>query len=268
MLGSNIGAAGRRFVAALLCCAVPAGPAFAWGQTGHRVTGAVAERYLSGVARANVQLLLGTESLAEAATWPDDMRSDPAEFWQRTASPFHFVTVPQGKTYAQAGAPTEGDAVTALARFARVLRDPAATAEDKRLALRFTVHIIGDLHQPLHNGRAGDRGGNDVKVIWFGQQSNLHSVWDSGMIDSRQLSHSELAEWLARAISPDEVIAWSDADPQTWIAESVVLRETVYPATANPKLSYAYAYEHGEELDGRLSRGGVRIAAYLNKIFG
>ena len=267
MLGSNIGAAGRGFIAALLCCAIPAGPAFAWGQTGHRVTGAVAERYLSGVARAHIQRLLGAESLAEAASWPDDMRSDPAEFWQRTANPWHFVTVPQGTTYAQAGAPTEGDAVTALARFARVLRDPDATLEDKRLALRFTVHIIGDLHQPLHNGRAGDRGGNDVKVTWFGQSSNLHSVWDSGMIDARQLSHSELADWLARAITPDEVIAWSDADPQTWIAESVVLRETVYPATTNPKLSYAYAYQHGDELDGRLSRGGVRVAAYLNKIF-
>ena len=96
----------HRFLAALLCFVVPAGPALAWGQTGHRVTGAVAERYLSGVARANVQLLLGTESLAEAATWPDDMKSDAAEFWRRTASPWHYVTVPQGQTYAEAGAPT------------------------------------------------------------------------------------------------------------------------------------------------------------------
>lgn len=257
----------HRFLAALLCCAVPAGPAFAWGQTGHRVTGAVAEHYLSGVARANVQLLLGTESLAEAATWPDDMRSDSDIFWQRTASPFHYVTVPQGRTYAQAGAPPEGDAVTALARFAQVLRDPNATLEDKRMALRFSIHIVGDLHQPLHAGRQGDRGGNDVRVTWFGAQTNLHSVWDSGMIDSRQLSHTELAEWLARAITPEQVISWSrDVDPRVWIAESVALREQVYPT--NMTLSYAYAYQHGEALDERLSRGGVRIAAYLNEVFG
>ncbi|MEA3047815.1 MAG: nuclease [Sphingomonadales bacterium] len=256
----------RRFIAALLCCTVPAGPAFAWGQTGHRVTGAIAERYLSGIARANVQLLLGTESLAQAATWPDDMRSDPAEFWQRTASPFHFVTVPQGRTYAQAGAPPEGDAVTALARFAAVLRDPNASLDDKRLALRFSVHIIGDLHQPLHNGREGDRGGNNVRVTLFGQSTNLHSVWDSGLIDARGLSYSEYADWLAGAITPQQIIAWNDANPETWIAESVILREQVYPAS--PQLSYAYAYQHGAALDGRLSRGGVRIAAYLNKIFG
>ncbi|HEX6375581.1 MAG TPA: S1/P1 nuclease [Allosphingosinicella sp.] len=256
----------RRFILALLCCALPASPALAWGQTGHRVTGAVAERYLSGAARANVQLLLGTETLAQAATWPDDMRSDPAEFWQKTASPFHYVTVPAGSTHSATGAPPEGDAVTALERFAQVLRDPDASAADKRLALRFTIHIIGDLHQPLHAGRPGDRGGNDVKVTLFGAQTNLHSVWDSGMIDARQLSHGELAEWLVGAITPAQVVAWSNPDPQIWIAESVALRETLYPA--NPKLSYAYAYQHGAALDGRLSRGGVRIAAYLNRIFG
>lgn len=258
----------RRFILALLCCALPAGPAFAWGQTGHRVTGAIAEDYLSGVARANIRLLLGTETLAQAATWPDDMRSDSAEFWQKTASPWHFVTVPAGSTHAVAGAPPEGDGVTALARFAQVLRDPNASAQDKRLALRFTVHIIGDLHQPLHAGRPGDRGGNDVKVTWFGEQSNLHSVWDSGMIESRSLSHSELAGWLSGAITPEQVIAWSNPDPEAWIAESVALRETVYPTGPAPKLSYAYAYQHGAELDGRLSRAGVRIAAYLNRIFG
>jgi hypothetical protein len=256
----------RRFIAGLLCCALSASPAFSWGQTGHRVTGAIAEHYLSGAARANVQLLLGTESLAQAATWPDDMRSDPAEFWQRTASPFHFVTVPQGRSYAQIGAPPEGDAVTALARFAGVLRDPNASLDDRRLALRFTVHIIGDLHQPLHAGREGDRGGNNVRVTLFGQSTNLHSVWDSGLIDARGLSYSEYADWLAGAITPEQVIAWNDSNPETWIAESVALREQIYPA--NPALSYAYAYQHDGELDGRLSRGGVRIAAYLNKIFG
>ncbi len=258
----------RRFVLALLCCALPAGPAFGWGQTGHRVTGAVADHYLSGLARANVRLLLGTETLAQAATWPDDMRSDPAQFWQKTAGPFHYVTVPAGSSRAATGAPAEGDAVTALARFAETLRDPNASAEEKRLALRFSIHIVGDLHQPLHAGRPGDRGGNDFKVSWFGEPSNLHSVWDSKMIDSRQLSHSELAGWLVGAITPEQVVAWSNPDPEVWIAESVALRETVYPAGANPKLSYFYAYQHGAELDGRLSRAGIRIAAYLNRIFG
>jgi hypothetical protein len=256
----------RRYVLALLCWALPACPAFAWGANGHRVTGAVADQYLSGVARANVRLLLGTESLAQAATWPDDMRSDAAEYWRKTANPFHYVTVPTGSRHDALAAPPEGDAVTALAGFAATLRDPKASVEDRRLALRFIVHIIGDLHQPLHAGRPGDRGGNDVKVTLFGEPTNLHSVWDSGLIDSRRLAYSELAAWLVGAITPEQVIAWSNPDPEAWIAESVALRETLYPA--DPKLTYAYAYRFGPTVDARLSRGGVRIAAYLNRLFG
>jgi hypothetical protein len=243
----------------------PQSPAFAWGVTGHRVTGAIAEDNLSGVARANVRLILGTETLAQASTWPDEQRANPAEFWQKTASPWHYVTVPTGSDYTPALAPPEGDAVTALTRFTATLRDPQASLDDKRLALRFLVHIIGDLHQPLHAGRPGDRGGNDVAVTWFGKPTNLHAVWDSAMIDDRQLSWSELTAWLERAITPDQVIAWSDTRPTTWIAESARLRETIYPA--DPKLASAYAYQHRAAIDNRLSMAGVRIAAYLNWVF-
>ncbi len=240
-------------------------PAAAWGPIGHRVTGAIADRNLSGLARANVQLLLGEEDLAQAATWPDDMKSDPTDFWQKQASPWHYVTVREGDGYTSADAPAEGDAMSALARFTATLRNPAASIDDKRLALRFIVHIIGDLHQPLHAGGGNDRGGNDMKVSWFGRSTNLHSVWDSAMIEQRSLSYSELADWLARAITPQQIIAWNDRDPGTWIRESIALRKTIYPTDTN--LSWDYAYQHRPELDDRLKRGGIRIAAYLNWVF-
>ena len=252
------------FVAATIVF-VPQGPAFAWGPIGHRVTGAIAEDNLDGVARAQVRLILGDESLAQASTWPDEQRSDPAPFWQKTASPWHYVTVPAGTPYSTALAPAEGDAVTALARFTATLHDPHASREDKRLALRFIVHIIGDLHQPLHAGRPGDRGGNDVAVTWFGKPTNLHAVWDSAMIDDRQLSYSEMAGFLKRAITSAQVIAWDDPRPATWIAESVALRDTIYPA--DPKLSFTYAWQNRQTIDTRLSMAGVRIAAYLNRVF-
>ncbi|TKV40706.1 S1/P1 Nuclease, partial [Sphingobium sp. MP9-4] len=196
----------RKLILPLILLSITS-PAFAWGPIGHRVTGAIADRNLSGVARANVQLLLGDEDLAQAATWPDDMKSDPADFWQKQASPWHYVTVREGDAYTSADAPPEGDAMSALARFTATLRDPAASMDDKRLALRFVVHIIGDLHQPLHAGGGNDRGGNDMKVSWFGRSTNLHSVWDSAMIEQRSLSYSELADWLARSITPREIIA-------------------------------------------------------------
>jgi hypothetical protein len=240
-------------------------PAFAWGPIGHRVTGAIAERNLSGIARANVELLLGEEDLAEAATWPDDMKSDPSDFWQKQASVWHYVTVREGDAYSSGDAPAQGDAMTALTRFTTTLRDPSVSADDRRLALRFIVHIIGDLHQPLHAGGGDDRGGNDVKVSWFGRSTNLHSVWDSAMIEQRSLSYSELADWLSRAITPLQVIAWNDRDPHTWIGESIALRKTIYPADNN--LSWDYAYQHRLELDDRLKHAGIRIAAYLNWVF-
>ena len=254
-----------RFSFLLALPLLAATPAQAWGPVGHRITGAIADQNLSGAARAQVRLLLGVEDLAEAATWPDDMKSDPADFWRKTASPWHYVTVKEGDRYGPADAPKEGDAITAHKRFTATLRDGKAPLEDRRLALRFIVHILGDLHQPLHAGGGNDRGGNDVKVTFFGQATNLHSVWDSGLIEQRALSYSEYANWLSRSITPAQFIDWSASGPATWVRESIALRKTIYPAEAD--LSWDYAYQHRAELDDRLRRGGVRIAAYLNAIF-
>src|SRR5690349_18223467 len=150
------------FVAAAAASVLPT-PAFAWGKTGHRVVAAIADTQLSGLARAHIREIIGVEGLDEAATWPDDMRSDPSPFWQKTASPWHYVTL-NGITYDHA--PKEGDALQALARFSAMLKDPNASRADKQLALRFIVHLVGDLHQPLHAGKCCDKGGNDVKVTW------------------------------------------------------------------------------------------------------
>lgn len=241
--------------AALALCA--SSPAFAWGAIGHHITGTIADENLSGVARANVRILLGNEDLAVASTWPDEMRSDPAPFWQTTANPWHYVTVRHGHEYQPSDAPPEGDAATALAHFTKVLKDPKASLDDRRLALRFIVHIIGDLHQPLHVGGGNDRGGNDFKVTWFGKPSNLHSVWDSAMIEQRALSYSEYARWLSRGIAPEQVIGWTVRDPAVWMKESIALRNTIYPA--DPDLSWDYAYAHRTDVDVRLKQAGIRL---------
>lgn len=240
--------------------------AIAWGQIGHRVTGAIAERHLSAKARAAVDTLLPNESLAEASTYADEMRSNPAAFWQEQAGPWHYVTVPAGKIYAEVGAPRQGDAFSALQRFTRTLRDPDASIDAKRLALRFAVHIIGDLHQPLHAGNGTDRGGNDFDVVFFGEPTNLHRVWDSQMIDRRQLSYSEWTDWLDRKITPDDLGAWSDTDPHTWIMESTVIRDTIYPE--DKRIGWDYLYVHLPTATRRLQQAGVRLAAYLNEIYG
>lgn len=251
------------FVAVIALCT--SCPSFAWGPIGHRVTGVIADKNLSGLTRAKVQVLLGHEDLAEASTWPDEMKSDPAPFWQKTANPWHYVTVRHGHEYKASNAPPEGDAATALAYFTKTLKDPKASLEDRRLALRFIVHIIGDLHQPLHVGGGEDRGGNDFKVSWFGRQTNLHSVWDSSLIEQRSLSYSEYADWLTREITPEQTIDWSVRKPEVWMSESIALRNKIYPS--DPSLSWSYAYTHRGNVDVRLKQAGIRIAAYLNAVF-
>ena len=266
------------FVAAAAAFLLPS-PALAWGKTGHRVVAAIADTQLSGLARAHIREILGgAESLDEAANWPDEMRSAPGEFWQKTATPWHYVTL-NGIIYDHA--PPEGDALQALNHFRSVLQDPNASRADKQMALRFIVHLVGDLHQPLHVGKCCDKGGNDVKVTWFGKPTNLHAVWDSQLVDDEQLSFTELAAKLERHISDQDVVAWWDVNPRDWISESAQIRDTLYPAPASatkgkkkkankgqqPDLSYAYVYKFTPVMEQRLKQAGVRLAAYLNDIF-
>ncbi len=257
-------------VAGALAAAALPSPARAWGKTGHRVVAALADPQLSGLARAHVKELLGVESLDEAATWPDDMRSAPETFWKKTATPWHYVTL-NGVVYDHA--PSEGDALEALTRFRATLRDPNSSLADKQLALRFIIHIVGDLHQPLHVGKCCDKGGNVVKVKWFGRDMNLHSVWDSALVDEQQLSFTEMAGRLQRHTSNEDVVAWWDINPRDWISESGQLRETVYPGPnpkdpkAPPELSYDYVYKFTPLMEQRLKQAGVRLAAYLNDIY-
>jgi hypothetical protein len=262
----------------LATLALVSSPALAWGKTGHRVVAAIADTQLSGLARAHIREILGgAESLDEAANWPDEMRSAPGVFWQKTATPWHYVTL-NGILYDHA--PPEGDALQALSHFSAVLQDPQASVADQQLALRFIVHLVGDLHQPLHVGKCCDKGGNDVKVSWFGKPTNLHAVWDSQLVDEEQYSFTELAAKLERHTSERNVIDWWDINPRDWISESAQVREQIYAdippprksdrktkGEALPDLSYGYVFKFTPVMERRLQQAGVRLAAYLNSIY-
>jgi hypothetical protein len=267
-------------LAAAIAATLMSSPAFAWGKTGHRVVAAIADTQLSGLARAHIKEILdGQESLDEAANWPDEMRSNPAPYWQKTSTPWHYVTL-NGIVYDHA--PPQGDALEALRRFRAVLQDPKASRPEKQEALRFVVHLVGDLHQPLHVGRPGDEGGGKIKLTFFGKPSNLHVVWDSGMADNEQLSFTEFAAKLERHTSNRDVIDWWDINPRDWISESAQLRERIYADLPKPKkefgkkkqkgealpdVSYDYVYKFQPVIELQMQRAGVRLAAYLNDLF-
>ena len=269
----------KRLAALLAMSALAAAPAAAWGPVGHRITAQIAQDNVSGQTRARIAQILGHEELPEAATWPDEQRSNPDAFWQTTSYPWHFVTIPVGQAPEHLEHPSEGDAETALESFTAVLRDPAASPEDKARALRFVVHIVGDLHQPLHVGKPGDRGGNDVKVRWFDDPvvQNLHWVWDEGMIRRQELSFSEYAARLEARMTAEQVVAWWNVEPDTWMAESAALRDRIYPAPSErdgagtPEapfvMRYWYPYEWTPEMELRLQQSGIRTAAYLDWVF-
>jgi hypothetical protein len=229
------------------------------------VTGALAELYLTDEAKKAIAQLLPNEDLAEISTYADEMRSNESEYWQKTATPWHYVTVHRGKTYEQEGAPKEGDAVTALAMFTKQLKDPKTSFADKQLALKFIVHIIGDLHQPFHTGTTEDHGGGTIKLNFLWTDTTLHRLWDEDLIDKQLLSYSEWTNWLCRKITAENVKQWSSTDPKVWIAESVKLRLGLYPK--KEKLRWKYQYQNLPIVKSQLQKAGVRIAAYLNAIF-
>lgn len=251
-----------RLLVAILALFASSLPAPAWGPIGHRAVGQIAEERLSAKAQQAVRDLLGDESLAEASLWADEIRSDAR--W-RVSSPWHYVNIPDGQTYSRARRDRDGDVIEALERFVAVLRYDGSSREDRVAALKFIAHFVGDIHQPLHVGRASDRGGNEIGVSWFGKPSNLHRVWDSEVISRQRLSPRSLVRAL-ESRPGEQVEAWRQDSPMTWSAESMALRPLVYdmPGTG---LGRAYLRAAGPVVEQRLQQAGVRLAALLDAIF-
>lgn len=285
-------------------------PLVAWGPNGHRTVAEIAQAHLNARAAAQVESILDGQSLAKISTWADEIRSDPA--WN-CAAPFHYVTVPTGASYPE-GAGSGGDVVKAMVWYSRHLREsnraPGGAESDpaqrlwkqrRREALGFLVHFVGDVHQPLHVGLGCDLGGNQVPVEWSGRPSQLHSVWDSGMIDFQKLSFSELARFVDRADdnARSEYRASSMLD---WLTEAQELLPEVYrcytssrgdrcpcyesecdqgvstfggcpkPTTVAeigsppgaPKLGFQYLYYNWPRVEHQLQKAGLRLAALLD----
>jgi hypothetical protein len=235
----------------------------AWGPTGHRVTGLIASKYLNKKAQKALEKILAGQSLAMASTWMDEVRSD-SNFNYMTD--WHWVTIPEQQTYAQTVKNPNGDIIQTLERIISELKTKKMSAREQVQHIRILIHLIGDIHQPLHVGALHDKGGNDVKVMWFQTNSNLHRLWDSDIIDDTRLSYTELAQSLNKP-GEKEISDMQKTSVLDWAQESQSYQKDVYNY-GNGKLGYRYAYVNYPIIRHRLLQAGVRLAGVLNNIFG
>tara|TARA_B100000029_G_C17506657_1_gene934708 strand:+ start:605 stop:1366 length:762 start_codon:yes stop_codon:yes gene_type:complete len=233
----------------------------AWGSTGHRIVGKVAETYLTKNAKTQIKKLIGHHDLSRMSNWADEIKSDPN--WKH-ANDWHWCTIPDGEYYEKGK--HQGLAVEKVRDFIATLKNKKSTKEEKQSALRFLVHLVGDLHQPLHVGNGKDRGGNSVRLKWFGESTNLHSVWDSKLIDYQKLSYTEYANYLMLNENRGEIREWQGDSLLTYVHESRDLRAQCY-VFKQDNLKWDYFYTNKELLEKRLLQGGIRLSGELNRIF-
>lgn len=235
-----------------------------WGTTGHRTVGKIAEKHLSKKTKKQIDKLLKGESLAFVSTFGDEIKSD--ERYGRFYS-WHFVNFPFDTKYEDSNKNPKGDIVMGINYCIDVLKDRNSNEDDKIFYLKFLVHLMGDLHQPLHVGRAEDKGGNDIQVKWHNKSTNLHRVWDSDMIGSWNMSYLELA-LNAKKLSKLQIESIKKGNVLDWTYESQKLAKQVYnSAKTGKKLGYKYSYEHFGIVRSQLQKAGIRLAKILNDIY-
>ncbi len=265
----------------------------AWGNQAHRVIGMLAEARLTPAARAAIAQILAGEDFVDATVWADAMRDSPdnAEFWTRYASNWHYVNIDKGGTYASSPRNSRGDAYAAVQAFAAILLDEpvpqgpireglefyfgpidAKPAALKRFALKFLLHVVADLQQPLHSGYANDRGGNEITLTWLGEPANLHAIWDTLLLDTQNRSTADIARRLGERIGrtpSSDVRVMEMADPLTWMTECQRLVERMYAKQPREVVAGdAYIAEFVPTVEAQLVKGGLRTAYVLNSIFG
>ena len=243
--------------------------ALAWGMLGHRITGRIATYYLTPKAKKAIHAILGNESLAMAGNWADFIKSDSSFNYLNT---WHYINLEDSLTDAglqnYLSKDTAADAYTKLNFLTQALQQKQASLGDKQMYLRLLVHIVEDLHQPMHVSREEDQGGNKIKLLWFNDHTNLHSVWDEKLIAYQQLSYTEYADAI-NYTTKKQVTDWQQQPVNQWLTDSYTIAQQLYSEITEPdqKLGYRYNFDHVAVLNAQLLKGGVQLAGLLNKIF-
>lgn len=243
-------------------------PALAWGSEGHRIIAEIAEHFLEPATAHKVRALLALDNettVADVANWADQIRRMRPD----TAS-WHFVDIPiSAASYDGARDCPNGECVVAkVEQFAAELHNPELPERTRLEALKFVVHFVGDLHQPLHASDNGDRGGNEIKVAFEGRHTNLHAVWDSGILaPAVQRDERGYALKLIKRIKPGEIVKWQSGPIVDWANESHALAaRVIYGELQHTPGTLPDNYEHAALaiVNEQLEKAGIRLAELLN----
>jgi len=242
----------------------------AWGTTGHRVIAEVAERNLNGKAKKNVKHLLDKQHMAYWANWADFIKSDKTGKWDHTHI-WHFVNapanMPKNEFLVYIKNLEQPNVYKAINELKVIVKDKNKSKEERKEALVFLIHLMGDMHQPMHTGREEDRGGNKIKVSWFGQTTNLHSLWDSKLVDFEKYSYTEYATVL-NVLTKNEKRDLQAGNLEDWLYDSHTISNHVYSMVKpDEDLSFNYNYQMRPIVDGQLQKAGLRLAKLLNELF-
>lgn len=245
--------------------------AVAWGQNGHRIIGKVAEDHLTETTTKALTPLLEESSLAQISTWADEMRSDSSDFWRKKSTKWHYINIKDASKmhnhvdHTISSKDQVKHILDGIYYAKNTLQSNDKSIDEKRFALRFLVHLVGDSHQPFHAGRGEDRGGNLIKVTFFGDKTNLHSTWDTRLIENESLSYSEFADFI-KTSNKTIISDYLDSEPADWLLESHYISDKVYNLNET-EISYGYIYKYMPTVRTRLQQGGIRLAGLLNQIF-
>ena len=235
-----------------------------WGQKGHDVTAYIAECHLTPQAAAKIDKALDGHSPVYYANWLDNASHTDEYAYTKT---WHYLNIDEGETLESMPRNENGDVLVAVTELYNKLKAGGLSHEEEHLYLRMLIHLVGDMHCPMHTGRLSDLGGNKRPVLLFGRESNLHSIWDSGVVEA---AHKwTYTEWQQQIDRPNrDVAAIQAGTPLEWMLETQQICNEIYEKTPEgANVSYDYVSNYAPVVEEQLLRGGLRLARLLNEIY-
>jgi hypothetical protein len=261
----------RAALLTVLLAATPLSEAASWGASGHSIIAEIAQRKLHPQAIRKIRELLGRDvSLASIASWADEL-----VLLRPNTANWHFVNIPyDAVSYDPArdckDTPKGDCVINAIARARSLLVDRTASKRQRAEALMLLIHLIGDVHQPLHTADRNDAGGSRVGVMFFDRPMSLHAVWDYGIIERRTLDWGEYVRYLEQCwLRGQDINALQRGRPVDWALEAHrAAVDVAYVSLEDLKLSLPYYQRSLAVVDRQLALAGIRLARVLNEAFG